>query len=348
MSNSNDSKPDRAEVARAAGVSESTVSRALNDSSLISASVKEKVREAARLLGYVPSRQAAMFARNRSGNIGLVVPRYAAFPPFSRAYFPTVLDGVVVAAEQRGCFVTIVLDRPDTTVEDLAQLITGRTVDGLLFTITPAEYSRYRYLQEQGLPFVMISNYHETISSVDADPKPGMHKAMVHAGGLGHRRIGYVTGDLRYKNGQDRLRVFRELSEEFGMKTCICAGDFSRTSGYRCAGELFPNGITTREAPTLVMTASDRAALGVLAWCKDNGVDVPRDVSVIGYDDLHPARDADPPLSTIHNPIEEASARATEMLLDIVEGTRTEHETIWLETDYVIRGSTGRARGLEG
>lgn len=345
MSNSTGPKPVRADVARAAGVSESTVSRALNDSPLISPGVKEKVREAAFSLGYVPSRQAAMFARNRSGSIGLVVPRYAAFPPFSRAYFPTVLDGVVVAAERRGCFVTIILDRADTTGEELAQLITGRTVDGLLFTITPAEYTRYRYLEELGLPFAMISNYHESVSSVDAAPEPGMRKAMVHACSLGHRRIGYITGDLRYKNGQDRLRVFRELSEEYGVTPFVREGDFSRTSGYRCAGELLRKGITAADAPTLVMTASDRAAMGVLAWCKDNWVDVPRQLSVIGYDDLHPARDAYPPLSTVRNPIEEAGARATDMLLDIIEGTRTAPEIIWLDTDYVVRNSTAPVIG---
>lgn len=336
-------KPTRADVALLAGVAESTVSRALNDSSLISKEVKERVRQAAVSLGYVPSRQAAMFARNRSGSIGLVVPRYAAFPPFSRAYFPTVLDGVVVAAEKRHCFVTIILDRQDTSAEKLAHLVTGRTVDGLLFTVTPAEYKRYEYLQQLGLPFVLISNYRESMSSVDALPEPGMRKAVEHACGLGHRSIGYVTGDLRYKNGQDRLDVFRRLCREFGVSYSITEGDFSRTSGYRCAGELLGS-VSGSTRPTLIMTASDRAALGVLAYCKDHGITVPDDVSLIGYDDLYPAGDALPPLSTVCNPIYESGARAAELLLDIVEGTRAAPETVWLDTDFVVRGSTAPIR----
>ncbi|TVR73757.1 MAG: LacI family transcriptional regulator [Spirochaetaceae bacterium] len=346
MSNDNDSRPVRADVARVAGVAESTVSRALNDSPLISGAVKEKVRRAALSLGYVPSRQAAMFARNRSGSIGLVVPRYSAFPPFSRAYFPAVLDGVVVAAEKRGCFVTIILDRADASGEELAQLVTGKSVDGLLFTVSPAEYSRYHVLEKLGLPFVLISNYHEAMSSVDATPEPGMRKAMEHACSLGHRTIGYITGDLRYTNGQDRLRVFRKLVSEYGVTARISEGDFSRTSGYRCAGEILSGGTAAAGAPTLIMAASDRAALGVLAWCKDRGIAVPEELSLIGYDDLHPAQDADPPLSTVRNPISEGGARATDLLLDIVEGTCTTPTVLWLDTDYVSRESTGPPSAL--
>ncbi|TVR67566.1 MAG: LacI family transcriptional regulator [Spirochaetaceae bacterium] len=345
MTASNGPKPVRADVARVAGVAESTVSRALNDSPLISPEVKEKVRLAAFSLGYVPSRQAAMFARNRSGTIGLVVPRYAAFPPFSRAYFPAVLDGVVVAAEQRGCFVTIILNRADTTGEELAQLVTGKSVDGLLFAVTPAEYSRYSVLEQLGLPFVLISNYHESMNSVDANPEPGMRKAVEHACSLGHRTIGYVTGDLRYKNGQDRLQAFNRLVEEFGVRARVCEGDFSRTSGYRCAGELLAGTRKEDEPPSLVMAASDRAALGVLAWCKDHEIDVPGQVSLIGFDDLHPAQDAYPPLSTVCNPIRETGAYATDLLLDIVEGVRTTPTVLWLDTDFVHRQSTAPVRG---
>lgn len=341
MSKRNTTRTSRADVARHAGVSESTVSRALNDSSLISQAVKDRVRRSARVLGYVRNRQAEMFARNRAGSIGFVVPRYAAFPPFSRAYFPTVLDGVVVAAEQRHFFVTIILDHEDTTVESLAQLVTGRSVDGLLFTATPAEYTRYEHLQDLGVPFVLISNYHDSMYSVDARPEPGMRKAFQHVYELGHRVFGYVTGDLRYKNGQDRLGVFKRLCGEFDVAFSICEGNFSRTSGYTCAQQLLLN------APTVIMTASDRAALGVVAHCSDQGIAVPDEVSVIGYDDLHPAQDALLPLSTVRNPIEQSGYQAATLIIDMVEGIRSSPEAIWLDTDYVPRSSTGPVKSPE-
>lgn len=334
-------KPTRADVAREAGVAESTVSRALNDSPLISDEVKTRVRQAADELGYVLNRQAAMFARNRAGSIGLVVPRYASFPPFSRAYFPAVLDGVVVAAEKRGYFVTIILDREDTTAETLAQLVSGRSVDGLLFTVTPAQYDRYEYLEAEDMPFVLINNYQDGMYGVDSLPEPGMRKAFERAFELGHRRIGYISGDLRFKNGQDRLRVFQKLCAEFGITGVVREGDFSRSSGYRRGEALLQDDPEI----TMIMTASDRSALGVLAYCEEHIIQVPEDVSIIGYDDLHPARDAIPPLSTVRNPIEKSGWTAANMLIDVVEGVRSDPITVWLDTDYVDRQSTGVVRG---
>jgi LacI family transcriptional regulator len=330
-------KPSRADVAREAGVAESTVSRALNDSPLISDEVKARVRSAAVELGYVLNRQAAMFARNRAGSIGLVVSRYASFPPFSRAYFPAVLDGVVVAAEERGYFVTIILDKEDNAAENLAQLVSGRSVDGLLFTVSPAQYNRYEYLNNENIPFVLINNYHESMFGVDASPEPGMRKAFNRAVELGHHKIGYISGDLRYKNGQDRLRAFQKLCLEFKIVGVVSEGDFSRTSGYRCSQ------ILLKDDPdiTMIMTASDRSALGVLAYCEDCNINVPQDMSVVGFDDLHTAQDAFPPLSTVHNPIEKSGWTAANMLIDRVEEIRSEPTTVWLETDYVDRQSTG-------
>lgn len=333
----------RAEVAHAAGVSESTVSRALNDSPLISAEIKERVRQCAGELGYRPSRQASNFARRRSGSIGLVVPRYASFPPFSRAYFPTLLDGAVLRAEERGFFVTIVLDKEHTTPEQLVELVTGRSLDGYLFAVSPAEYDRYAYLRKRLVPFVLINNYHEGFSSVDANPEPGMRSAFEHAYRLGHRRVGYITGDLRFRNGIDRLNAFQLLAEEFHVDVRVEEGNFSRTNGYDATLRL----LGATDPPTLVMTASDRAAIGAVAACRDRGILVPERVSVIGFDDLHPARDVTPRLSTVHNPVEESGSEAASLLIDLIEQERKKATQLWLETSFVIRESTGYAASVE-
>ncbi|MCG8479146.1 MAG: LacI family transcriptional regulator, partial [Spirochaetales bacterium] len=264
-------KTRRAEVARAAGVAESTVSRALSDSHLISDEVKERVRRVAAEFDYTPNRQAANFARQRSGTIGLVVPRYTSFPPFSRAYFPTLLDGVVLAAEKRGFFVTIVLDHEHTSLHNLDTLIASRSLDGFLFAVSPSQYDRYFDLQKRDVSFVLINNYREALSSVDALPEPGMRRAFDHAYQLGHRRIGYITGDLGFRNGIDRLTVCKTLADEFGLEVNIREGDFSKTSGYRETARL----LDSAAPPSLIMTASDRAAIGALEVCRDRGVAVP-------------------------------------------------------------------------
>ena len=327
-------------MARKAGVAESTVSRALTDSPLITEAIKAKVREAARELGYIPSRQAALFARNRSFSIGFVVPAYESFPPFSRPYFPALLDGAVAGAEERGYSVTIVLDKVSRPMSEHFALVESKAVDGLLFSVTPTDYAPFLALGESGLPFVLIDNYREGLSSVDSLPLPGMRKAFSHACNLGHRRIGFITGDMRYRNAVDRLEAFELLAAEFDAEPTVVEGDFSRSSGYRGAGRLMEG----PRRPTVIMTCSDRAALGVLTWCSEHAFAVPRDVSVIGYDNLYPAQDVVPALSTVDHPISKSGLVGARLLADLIEGRERGPAQRWLETDFVVRESTATAR----
>ncbi len=326
----------RADVARLAGVAESTVSRALNDSSLITEPIKEKVRLAAKELGYIPSRQAALFARKRTNILGFVVPSYRSFPPFSRSYFPALLDGVVLESDESGYSPTIILDKQNTNTEDYYALIHSKTVDGLLFAVTRSDFKPFKGLKDRGVPFVLINNYHEGLNSVDALPETGMRKAFSHGYNLGHRRFGYITGDIRYRNAVDRLEVFKKLAREFDVEYDIVEGDFSKTSGYSGAGKLLHH----TEAPTLIMTSSDRCAFGVLQYAAGQGIRIPEDVSVIGYDNLPPVQDINPPLSTIDHPVTELARRATRLLIDILEGNRLEGDQEWLDTDFIVREST--------
>lgn len=340
-------KATRGDVARRAGVAESTVSRALNDSPLITEAIKEKVRAVARELEYIPSRQAANFARSRAGSIGLVVPTYSSFPPFSRPYFPILLDGVVMGAAERGYPVTIVPSRVGTDMADVFSLIKSRAVDGLVFAVTPSDYEPFLELLEAGMPFVLINNYHEGLSSVDSLPEPGMRKAFSHASNLGHRKVGYITGDRSFRNAIDRLAAFEALAAEFGMDVVITEGDFSRTSGWRGAARL----LERADPPSLVMTSSDRAALGVLAYCVEKGVSVPRDLSVIGYDNFYSAQDVSPPLSTVDNPVSDSGRLGASLLIDFLEGLGAWPRQVWLDTSFVVRATTAPAaprRGGEG
>lgn len=334
-------KPTRAAVALRAGVAESTVSRALNDSPLITEPIKERVRAAAAELGYIPSRQAALFARKRTNTLAFVVPNYGSFPPFSRAYFPALLDGVILEADARGYAVTIVLDKRSHDTEDYYALIRSKTVDGLLFAVTRADFKPFMGLRERGVPFVLINNYEEGLNSADARPEPGMRKAFSHAMNLGHRRIGYITGDMRYRNAMDRLWAFRNLAEEFQVDALVEEGDFSKTSGYAGSTKL----LSRPDAPTLIMTSSDRCAFGVLQYAAERGIRVPQDLSVIGYDNLTPAQDITPALSTVDHPVTALAGRATGFLIDVLEGGCEEPQQLWLDTDFVVRESTAPRSG---
>lgn len=329
-------------MARLSGVAESTVSRALNDSPLITDSIKEKVRAAAAELGYIPSRQAQLFARKKTCIMGFVVPEYGSFPPFSRPYFPALLDGAVLGADERGYSVSIVLNKVSTPIKDYFALVESKTVDGLIFAVTPADYRPFLELVEVGLPFVLINNYHEGLSSVDSLPMPGMAKAFSHAFNLGHRDIGYVSGDMRYRDAMDRLEAFKTLARDYGVRSRIVEGDFSRSSGYRAAVRF----LGEADRPTLVMTSSDRQALGVLSYCSEKGLVVPRDLSLIGYDNLYPAQDLLPALSTVDHPISRSGHLGALLLADLIEGKEQGPVQKWLDTDFVVRESTGACPGL--
>ena len=328
-------KPSRIDVARLAGVSESTVSRALNDSSLISEPIKQKVREAAKQLGYIPSRQATLFASRHTKMLGFVVPSYESFPPFSRSYFPALLDGVVLECDENGYSATIILDKKNVKTEDYYTLIRSKTVDGLLFAVTRADFKPFAGLHDRGVPFVLINNYHKGLFSVDALPESGMRKAFEHGYALGHRHFGYITGDMKFRNAIDRYSVFSFLAQVYGVRTSVVEGDFSKTSGYIGAKTLLE-----KEAPTLIMTSSDRSAFGVLQYAGKTGIRVPEDLSVIGYDNLPPVKDITPALSTIDHPVTALARRATKLLIEILRRERTEPVNEWLETNFIPRDST--------
>ena len=326
----------RADVARGAGVSESTVSRALNDSPLISEAIKLKVRSVSESLGYIPNRQAALLARNRTYRIGLVVPTYKSFTPFSRSYFPPLLDGVLQRAEERGYSITIILDAVGESLKDLSLPFLSREVDGLLFSVTPMEDPRFAGLKARDVPFVLVNNRLPGIHCIDCDVEPGMREAVLHARNLGHTGIAYIAGDRDFWDGRNRLETFRRLTDEYGLGSRIEEGNFSMTSGREAAARL----LESEEPPTMVMCASDRTALGVLSFCRQAGVDVPGDLSVIGFDDLGPARDSSPGLTTVHHPVTRMGGRAAEVLMDLTEG-RHPGELVQVESACVLRNSTG-------
>lgn len=327
----------RADVAINAGVSESTVSRALSNSSQISEAIKEKVRDVAGNLGYIPNRQAALLAKNKTFRLGLVVRTYKSFTPFSRSYFPRLLDGTLQRAEERGFSITIILDSVDDVPKDLSLPVRSKEVDGLLFSVTPMDDPRYRDLKARDIPFVLVNNRREGYFCVDCDAETGMREAFNHITTLGHRRIAYIAGDPIYWDGKMRLEIFTRLADEYGITATVVPGNFSMTRGREAAGEL----LERRDPPTLIMCASDRSALGVLSYCRDRGIKIPGNLSLIGFDNLGPARDAVPGLTTINQPISLMGGEATDMLIDILEN-RSPEPVRSLKTDFIIRESTGR------
>ncbi|MBI9104327.1 MAG: LacI family DNA-binding transcriptional regulator [Spirochaetales bacterium] len=330
-------KITRAQVAEAAGVSESTVSRALNNSPKISASVRKKVQEMASRMGYFPNRQAVLLTSDKTFRLGLVVRAFHNFSPFTRAYFPRLLDGVIQEAEKHGYSVTIIMDKINDTYKDLNLMVRSREVDGLIFSVTAFEDPRFPKLLENNIPLVLVNNSFEGINCVNCNPYPGMLDAIKHLKSLGHRKIGYIAGDQHYWDGQTRLSAFNEMTNDFDS-AMVVTGNFSKTSGYSATEKLFRED----EDITAIMTASDRQAMGVLSYCNERGIDVPGELSLIGFDNLGPARDMTPGLTTIQNPVTLLGSDAVSLLLERIE---KKEKWKWIErqSQFIMRHSTAKA-----
>lgn len=332
----------RADVAREAGVSESTVSRALNNNPLISPRVRERVRRVADQLGYIPNRAAAMLAAARTKRLGLVINSSSQSTfrsgPFTRSYFPRLLDGVLLRAEERGFSVEVLLDKKKGRPKDLSSLIHAREVDGFIFSVTPLEDPRFIPLRDKAIPFVLVNNYREGMPCLNGDPLPGMTAAFELCLRKGFRRIGYVTGDPAYYDGRTRREAFDRLVDRFGLESLIYQGDFSKTCGYESGFFFFES--NRRAKPDVIMTASDRSALGLLHYCRERRIAVPGDVALIGYDDLGPARDSYPSLTTVKNPVKELGAAAVDRLITILKDEAGPDPSLCLATQLIERDST--------
>lgn len=330
-------------MARKAGVSGPTVSRALSGSPLIPASTRERVKAVAEAMGYVPNRQAALFILKRTLRLGFVIPLYKAFPPFSRPYFPALLDGAVIKAEERGYSITIIMDRIGNEPKNLARLVQAKEVDGLLFAITKSGDERLKELGRKEIPLVLLNNLVKGCASVSNNPVTGMKQAFEYLKDMGHKRIGYISGDREYIDAVERLRAFNELASKYSMEATVLQGNFSKTSGYQCAGKL----LNAEKPPTAIMTSSDREAVGVLNYCRDHRVPVPGRVSVIGYDNLDPTEFISPPLSTVMHPVREIGCEGADLLIDLIEKKKKGPIHLKLNTGFIVRESSGRVPGEE-
>jgi DNA-binding LacI/PurR family transcriptional regulator len=248
-----------------------------------------------------------------------------------------ILDGSVMGAEERGYFITILMDRKEDVERDLVQVVKSREVDGLLLSILKNGDPRIACLRDAQVPFVLINSEEKGVTCVNHDSRPGMEKAFSHLSEYKHPHIGFVSGDMNYLNAEERLALARELSVTHHMELTVVDGNFSRTSGYYAAGKLLQG----RRRPTAIITSSDREALGVLEYCRDHGLSLPKDLSLIGFDNFDYVSLVKPILSAISNPVREASLKAARLLADIIEGKLKRPKIVRLKTDYIPRESVG-------
>jgi len=323
------------DVARLADVSTATVSRVMNGSSGVREKTRQKVLDAAARLGYVANQQAKRLAGGHSQIIGLVVPELA------NGYVGEIIHGIDEALAQfENDLMLFTTHRRASNEAARVMSLTRSLVDGML-VVLPREPGMYlQTLRQLKFPHVLIDHIglNDVSPSVIATNRQGGLDGTRYLLSLGHRRIGFITGDMKLGCSRDRLEGYRAALQEAGLpieEQLIREGTFHQPEGYSRAREL----LQLRKRPTAIFASNDVMAFGAMEAARDLSLRIPDDVSIIGFDDIPQSSSVNPPLTTIQQPLREMGRAATQVLMDCIRAEQPCQTVTELPTQLVIRQS---------
>lgn len=339
------------EVASAAGVSVTTVSNVLNGrADRMSADTRQRVMQAIEQLGYTPSASARQLKTGRSRTIGLVVPTVA------NPFWGSVVHEIEKAALAHGYNVMICNAERDRAAERrYAETLLSYGVKGVIFGSSPVSFDHIAALRARGLiiaAFDRLSADEIAGCSVGVDNELGVRLAIQHLIGLGHRRIGAISGPIRTESRINRLTGFRGALRDAGLDVRdnliwegAAVSGYGDTEGAELGRAGMRELLTRRDPPTAVFAMNDFYAWGAYAGARDMGFRIPDDISIVGFDDILLSELVEPPLTTIRQPIAAMSRSIVTSLLAQLDNRAGESPThISAAPELVIRGSTARPR----
>ncbi|MEU4693573.1 LacI family DNA-binding transcriptional regulator [Actinoplanes sp. NPDC023714] len=345
------------DVARLAGVSQSSVCRALARPEQVRPDTRERVERAARDLGYYPNRAARGLITGRTCNIGVVLPDLA------NPFFPSVVKSIQTHARRSDYAVFLSDTDEDPAVEASLIRALAKQVDGFLLCSPRASDEELRALGDElgatsgepRTPIVVLNRRVSPFPSVTADSADGMRQAIGHLHALGHRRVAYVAGPRASWSNRDRLRGLRSATASYDMEL-IEAGNVAPTvDGGAAVADL-----VAASPATAVIAYNDLVALGLLHRFRARDIGVPGRISVVGFDDILLSGLVVPPLTTVAIAKEEIGRRGVELLIDLLDDRRNPNKREnprprnerddrrplhrRTATQLIVRESTGPAR----
>lgn len=322
-------------VADEAGVSPATVSRVFNDSAPVETSTRERILEAADDLGYVPNATARSLSTRETGTVGVLLPF------LTGEYFPEVIRGLDKTAQQHDRF--LLLSSSHHTSDDTARALRsmhGR-VDGLVLMTPQLPAWDLREYLPSDVPVVLLNcapGGHD-FSVLSIDNHEGGRLATQHLIEQGHERIGIITGELKNYEARERLGGYHTAMDTAGLPRrddWITSGDFTRSTGQEAMRTL----LDTSPPPTAVFASNDYMAMGAIRTLLQNDLDVPGDVSIVGFDDIPSARHFTPPLSTVSARMTDLGGKAIAMLMRLIEEADAPRQVHQLKPKLHVRASS--------
>ncbi|QSO54386.1 LacI family DNA-binding transcriptional regulator [Alicyclobacillus curvatus] len=327
------------DVAAQAGVSPSTVSRVLADSPRISDETKERVRRVLRELDYHPNAFARSLVTNVAGAMGILIPPGTEF--FQNPFFSEMMSGVTEVARSQGFDIVLSTSVNDET-EVLERMIRGRRVDGILLLRSRKEDPAIRAVLEYQFPAVLLGRPPEgmPISSVNNENVQAAYEATKHLVRLGHRKIGFLGGDVSYVVTDDRLRGYRQALLDNGIEP----DDRMEVSSY-----LVEHGgylgmmrlLAASERPTAVLASDDVLAFGAMRAAGELGYSLPDDMAIVGFNDIRLAELANPALTSVRVHMHDLGVAAADLLVERVKSPMAPPSERIVPTELVIRNSCG-------
>jgi DNA-binding LacI/PurR family transcriptional regulator len=325
------------DVAREAGVSTATVSHVINNTRYVSDGTREKVLRAIELCNYYPNAHARSLASGRSQMLGVLVS------DISNPFFPELVKSIEAAAFERGYDVLLLNTNYDAerTLRYVQRIIQRKVAGVALMTseldgVLIDELARCHI----SVVFLDLGTKGICMSNLMVDYEAGIEEAVRHLVERGHRRIAYIGGPKRLRSSIKRLEAFRHSMRRHlphGPPPSIHEGDFRLEGGIRSARAV----LAEKPRPSAVVAANDMMALGVMRECRASGLSIPRDISVIGFDDIAFAELADPSLTTVCLPRSELGQKAVEALMATIDHPEQEGADVHIATYLVERDSTG-------
>ncbi|MCS6830065.1 MAG: LacI family DNA-binding transcriptional regulator [Armatimonadota bacterium] len=329
--------PTIREVAEAAGVSISTVSNVLyGKRGFYAPETAQRVWTAVEQLGYRPNHIARSLARRHTFTIGVVAEQLLGNVSHN-LYFGVVLDGILQGATDRDYQVKIVRV-PASAYEKAFGHIEDGSVEGAILLALPASNPIIERMEQSNIPSVVAGSIPPSskLPCVDVEDIGATYQAVRWLISLGHRRIGIITGNLNYWSARRREQGYLMALREAGIEPHPAwryEGNFSLAAGEAGALQL----LRAEPPPTAIVCGNDRMAMGVLHALQRQGVKVPEQISVLGFDDEETATLTSPPLTTLRQPMFEIGLKAAELLLQQIElGKRLQH-TLLLPAELVVR-----------
>lgn len=330
------------DIARAAGVSHSTVSRALSGSPLVKPETKERIQRLAREMGYSPDARARSLVKGQTRTVGVVVTT------ISDPFVAEVVQGIESTAHDHDYTVILCSSSAEPEREIAAvNMLRSKRVDGVIVTSSRVGAFYQEHLERIGAPIVLINNHSENggryTYSVSVDNQHGGHLATRHLTQLGHRRIAYVSRPSDYRSNLGRLAGYRQALNEAGIPfdPDLVVPSTGRARGGEKALSVL---LALQKRPTAVFCYNDLTAIGLLRGARKAGLAVPQDLGVVGFDDILLASYVFPSLTTIAQPKAKMGQQAMQMALALMKAQDPAEEglsNVIVKGRLVVRESTG-------